>query len=58
MEINDLHRVKHTVLLQVIRDILIENNLTTRDDVRKRVIDKLENTNLSKEEIADITEGI
>lgn len=58
MEINDLYRVKHVMTIQVLRDILIENGLTTHENFKERLLDKVENSQLEKEIIEALKENI
>jgi hypothetical protein len=58
MEIDKLYRVKHVILLQVVRDILIENGLTTHEEFREKFLNKLEQSGLSDEDKKEIKELI
>ena len=58
METNDLYRVKHIMTLQVIRDILIENGLTTHENFKERLLDKVENSQLKEEIIEALKDNI
>ncbi len=50
MELDKHYRVKHTILLQVVRDILIKNNLTTREEFKELYLDRVESSTLTEDD--------
>lgn len=58
MEINELYRVKHTITLQVIRDILIENEFTTRQDFKERLLNQIDKLEMDESTIHALKENI
>ncbi len=41
-KLNKIYRVKHVILLQIVRDTLIKNGLTTREDFNEEFSLKVE----------------
>lgn len=48
-DINKEIRLKHTLEIQVIKDILVENKLTTHQEFRERFLRKLSDSGISEE---------
>ncbi len=58
MDLNKLYRVKHTLQLQIIMDILIEKGLITREEFREKFHQRVETSGFSEEDAAKIKENI
>lgn len=57
MDNETLHRTKHTILFQVVRDILIEKGLVADSkEFYKRYNDNVEKSGLSEEDIKALKE--
>ncbi|GIN38388.1 hypothetical protein [Heyndrickxia oleronia] len=57
-DLNKLYRTKHTILLQVVRDILVENKLTTHEQFNKKYIEKVDMHEMPEEDKTALKEGI
>jgi hypothetical protein len=53
-----LVRVKYVIMVQVIRDILIENGLITREQFREKLLEKVKQSGLPEEDIKELIENI
>jgi hypothetical protein len=58
MEQEKLVDLKYMFLVQVIRDILIEKELTTREEFKTRVLSRLESSPLSEEDKKEIKNSL
>jgi hypothetical protein len=50
-DLNRYFRVQHTLKLQVIGDILIENGLTTHEKFKEKYLDKVDNLEITDEDL-------
>jgi hypothetical protein len=58
LEQDKLVRVKYVIMVQVIRDILIENGLITREQFREKLLEKVKQSGLSEEDIKELMKNI
>lgn len=58
MEYKQVSNLKTVLSIQLIRDILIENELTTVNDFRDGLLKKVEDSNLSEEDKEALRENI
>ena len=58
MDLEKLYKAKSIMTWQVLRDILIENNLTTHADFKDKLVNKIEASNLSEDDKRTLKEDV
>lgn len=58
MDTNDLYRIKHTILLHTIRDLLIEKGVISKEEFKELYYEKVDKANLSDEVKEQLKETI